>query len=322
MIQKFFDRFFKKNNGATGVQRQLLHLLVAAYCELSARVIDDGTSDVFGIVFSMDRALQLHALLGSCRDLVSGSAKLRIIYRASSELHAEAYREVFHEYAGLVEVRRQLNRQDFRPLLLEALSESHAKHVYFLVDDNMFVEPVDIASFARLASMYCVPSLRLGKNLVRSYTFQRIQAVPHLASLNLECDDPLHAWLWQYGELDWRYPLSVDGHFFCRSEIFAVAKALDFDSPNRFEEQLQHFYDAFGWRLGVCYSKSKLINIPYNRVQTDVDNLHGSVHQEDMLRMWQEGYRIDRKSYYGIVNESAHQEFPLRLLRQAAFERG
>lgn len=292
-------------------------LMLTAASELSRLQSVPAEELIGGVVFSMDRALQLHALLGSYQDLVTGRVKLTIIYRATSEAHDAAYQEVISEYAGLVEVKRQELRKDFKALLTEALSESLAKHVFFLVDDNMFVEPVDLTSFACQASTYCVPSLRMGKNLSRSYTLQRRQAVPHFCTLESTTDEPLLAWLWKGGEQDWNYPLSVDGHVFQRIEILALAKSLDFDSPNRFEEQLQKFHAAFSWRHGVCYAKSRLINIPYNRVQTDIANLHGAVHQEDMLRMWNEGYRIDRKLYYGIVNESAHQELPLRLTNKA-----
>ncbi|WP_143077843.1 hypothetical protein [Desulfomicrobium norvegicum] len=299
-------------------QQKELRLLAGAWCELNDQVRENGpANNVSGIVFSMDRPLQLHALLGSYRDLVKGRSKLTVIYRTTSSDYDTGYNVVFQEYEGMIEVRRQENRHDFRPLLLEVLSESPADNIFFLVDDNMFVESVDLTFFAGMASMYCVPSLRMGKNLARSYTLNRSQSVPSLFSLELQHDKKLQAWIWKYGELDWNYPLSVDGHFFQRNEILALAKSIDFDSPNHFEEKLQKFHGLFSWRLGVCYSKSRLINIPYNRVQTDIENLHGSVHQEDMLRMCQEGFRIDRKSYYGIVNESAHQEFPLRLKRQA-----
>ena len=210
----------------------------------------------------MDRALQLHALLGSYQDIVTGHVKLTIIYRASSAAHEAAYLEVFREYANLVEVFRQESRQDFKAQLIDALAKSAAGHIFFLVDDNLFVEPVDMASFADQASMYCVPSLRMGKNLSRSYTQQRCQAVPYLSSFGTTADESLLAWLWKSGELDWNYPLSVDGHIFQRAEILALTKILDFDSPNRFEEQLQKFHAAFSWRLGVCYAKSRIINIP------------------------------------------------------------
>jgi hypothetical protein len=37
------------------------------------------------------------------------------------------------------------------------------------------------------------------------------------------------------------------------------------------------------------------------------------MHQDSLLKMWQDGYQIDIKSYQGFVNESAHQELPLNL---------
>lgn len=314
MIRKFFHILCDRKSRNVDIRKKKLLQFAAVCHEFSAqRLRDKSSKDLTGIVFSMDRALQLHALIQSYLDLVTGCSELIVIYRASTEAHHMAYQDVFRECAGLITVKRQECRQFFRPLLLDVLSESSSECVFFLVDDNMFVEPVNLMSFAGLTSSYCVPSLRMGKNLTRNYTLQNSQDLPFLVPLKAAAEESLQAWLWKYGELDWNYPLSVDGHFFQRSEILALAKTLTFDSPNRFEEQLQNFHEAFSWRIGVCYSKSKLINIPYNRVQTDIENLHGSFHQEDMLKMWQEGYRIDRKSYYGIVNESAHQEFPLRL---------
>lgn len=296
---------------------EVLGLKLTAALELSRLQTEPARAMICGVVFSMDRALQLHALLGSYQDLVTGCVKLTVIYRVSNECHDAAYREVLEEYAGLVEVKRQETRQDFKALLIDALSESVSEHVFFLVDDNMFVEPVDLQFFSSKASTYCVPSLRMGQNLSFSYTLQRQQAIPHHCAIESE-DSQLLAWLWKDGELDWNYPLSVDGHMFQRAEMLALAKSLDFDSPNILEEQLQRFNTAFSWRIGLCYEKSRLINITYNKVQTDNENLHGSVHQKDMLRMWNEGYQIDRKSYYGIVNESAHQELPLHLTRKTA----
>lgn len=318
MIERLINKIFRRKYCDKMMQQKELLLLSGVWRELNGQVREDKpVNNVSGIVFSMDRPLQLHALLGSYRDLVRGHSKLTVIYRTTSSDYVASYDAVFQDYEGMIEVRRQENRQDFRSLLLEVLSETPADKIFFLVDDNMFVESVDLTFFAGMASMYCVPSLRMGKNLARSYTLNRSQPVPSLFPLKMQHHENLRAWIWKYGKLDWSYPLSVDGHFFLRKEILALAKNIDFDSPNHFEEKLQKFQGLFSWRLGVCYSKSRLINIPYNKVQTDIENLHGSVHQEDMLRMCQEGFRIDTKSYYGIVNESAHQEFPLRLKRYA-----
>ena len=313
--KRMWQKVFKKEQADSLQHADVKRLLLVNNALTNGRR-DQEEKSTIGIVFSMDRALQLHALLGSYKDLVRNPCRLDIIYRASSQSHEAAYQEIFSEYAELIEIKRQNTRKEFKPLLIDALLYSEAERVFFLVDDNMFVEPWDLSSIAGQVSTYCVPSLRMGKNLSRCYTVQRAQTIPSVCSVDDFREAQLIAWIWKYGYFDWGYPLSVDGHMFLRPEILAIAKGLEYDSPNRFEERLQIFKAAFSWRLGVCYEKSRLINIPYNRVQTDIDNLHGSVHQEEMLRMWNEGYMIHRRSYYGTVNESAHQELPLRLVKR------
>lgn len=281
-----------------------------------------GIKVVQGIVFSMDRAMQLHALLNSYREQVEDACGLTVLFRASSQRHEAAYREVLAEFSELVEGVQQTSRDDFKPLLLRTLEDSQADCIFFLVDDNLFVEPTRLSDMAAYCSMYCVPTLRLGLHLRRSYTTARDQPLPKIHEPPAPaCDSVCFvAWRWRDGILDWNYPLSVDGHFFLKSEILALCKAIEFDSPNLFEEQLQHFRGHFEERLGICYPKSRLVNIPYNKVQTDNSNLHGDVHQDDMLAMWETGQAIDFRSYYGVMNESAHQEMPLRLQKRASEE--
>jgi len=117
--------------------------------------------------------------------------------------------------------------------------------------------------------------------------------------------------------MDWNYPLSVDGHFFARREMAAMAALISFDAPNSFENQLQIFRPWFLNRYGIGYKKSKIMNIPCNRVQTEVNNLSGNIDAAEMLAQWQQGYQIDYKKLFGMINESVHQEIVLPLtLRQ------
>jgi hypothetical protein len=276
-------------------------------------------NDASGIVFSMDRAMQLDALLGSYRDNVTNAPKLTVIFRATSERHQRAYETVFAEYSDVVlKALRQHTRESFRAMVIAALGDSQADKAFFLVDDDLFIEKLDIGWFSGYATSFAIPTLRLGDNLNRSYTVQSDQRKPAF----LNCTEAtnvdssvLLSWLWGGGELDWGYPLSVDGHIFLRNEMLAMAQAIKFDSPNTFEAALQAFTPAYRWRIGICYEKSRLLNIPYNKVQTDFKNIHGEVHQDEMLQLWNDGFRIDRASYYGMTNVSAHQEMPLRVAK-------
>lgn len=282
-----------------------------------------GLKVVRGIVFSMDRAMQLHALLNSYREQVEDACRLTVLFRASSQRHEAAYREVLAEFSELVEGVQQTSRDDFKPLLLRTLEDSQADCIFFLKTTtcwwNRHVYPTWLHIVRCTACRPCVLAcicvaatpLRAINRCRKSTNRQPPPAIRFASLLGDGVGD---------GILDWNYPLSVDGHFFLKSEILALCKAIEFDSPNLFEEQLQHFRGHFEERLGICYPKSRLVNIPYNKVQTDNSNLHGDVHQDDMLAMWETGQAIDFRSYYGVMNESAHQEMPLRLQKRASEE--
>jgi hypothetical protein len=100
------------------------------------------------------------------------------------------------------------------------------------------------------------------------------------------------------------------------SEVLAMMTRCEFGTPNSFELALKRFQPAFTYRYGLCYEKSRLMNIPYNRVQTEIDNIHGSVHQDYLLEQWHAGKQIDRQALYGHINASAHEEVPLRLVHR------
>lgn len=274
-----------------------------------------------GIIFSMDRAIQLEALLGSVRDKARNCGPLTVIYRATRPDHKRAYDQVLKAYADLVIPKQQETRGEFAPILLNTLVELQSECIFFLVDDNLFIERVDLSELSEAATAYCIPSLRLGENLTRSYVVQQQQPRPPLRPFDALArpsreEDGLLQWVWSEGVLDWTYPLSLDGHMFRRSEFLALAQSVEFSSPNLLESALQDFNAFFAWRLGLCYRKSRLLNIPYNRVQTDWHNLAGEVHQDDLLEKWNEGFRIDRQAYYGARNTSAHQEMPLKIVRR------
>jgi hypothetical protein len=115
---------------------------------------------------------------------------------------------------------------------------------------------------------------------------------------------------------DWSYPLSIDGHFFSIQEIATMTKLIDFSAPNTYEDQLQKFRRFFLFRTGVGYKKSKIVNIPCNRVQEENKNIYGNVHQEYLLEQWQKGYQMDYQNLYGFNNISAHEEITFRFKKR------
>ena len=276
----------------------------------------ENPSSVECIVFSKDRALQLHGLLSTLREKVSPVVPVHVLYMASSSSHQKAYDDV-NDIFGKQNVLfiQQKNDHSFRHDLTEILFSLTCDILFFLVDDILFTEPVDLNDVLKFDPDIFVPSLRMGQNLTRCYVLQTPQPLPHFLDHPVSQSDKI-VWQWDKGELDWSYPLSVDGHFFARREIAAMAALLSFSAPNSFEDQLQIFKPLFNKRYGIGYKKSKIVNIPCNRVQTEIHNLSGDIHQDELLAKWHRGYQIDYEKLSGMANESAHQDIALPLIRR------
>lgn len=263
--------------------------------------------------------MQLHALLTSLKQKVSPVPPTCILYTASTADHQSAYDQLqtlFSDERTSFTFIRQRGPFSFKQDLLDILSGLKADMLFFLVDDIVFLEPVDLAEILAFSPEKFVFSLRMGKNLNRCYVVQSAQPQPVFSDHPAGAGNKI-VWTWRDGALDWGYPLSVDGHFFARREMTAMASLISFNAPNSFEDQLQHFKPFFLNRCGIAFSQSRIVNVPLNRVQTEMENISGNIHPDELLAKWHRGYRIDCEAIYGRVNESAHQEWTLPLIHQA-----
>jgi len=266
------------------------------------------------IIFSKDRALQLHALLSSYFEKVISTAPVHILYQATNRAHHKAYEKLAEIFSDrTVFFIKQKNDNSFQADLNELLSAIQSEKLFFLVDDIVFTEDVDLKDFVAFSADRFVPTLRMGLNLARCFTIQREQPLPECVSGIIEDNDKF-CWEWKSGVYDWGYPLSVDGHLFSAQEIKTISELISFNAPNTFEDGLQKFSRLFLPRFGVCYKKSKVINIPCNKVQLEHDNIHGNIDQDFLLEQWQKGFQMNYKKLYGFVNESAHQEIVFELI--------
>ncbi len=271
------------------------------------------TTDVECILFSMDRAMQLDALLTSYEKKVRHRAPIHLLLRTSDQNHRQAYDRVIQRHSNLLASavsQDKDGRPPFRSRLLALLDSVAAEKLFFLVDDIVFIEDTDLADFAGFDPLRFVPTLRLAPHLSRCYTLDCPQPLPPFRS-DLVADKDKLCWMWAEGRFDWHYPLSVDGHLFATGEMRQMAQAIDFTSPNTFELGLQRFLGRFIRRFGVCYRKSKIVNLPLNRVQSDAANRHADIHQDALLSLFNQGLTIDLERLYGIQNSSAHQEIPV-----------
>jgi hypothetical protein len=223
-------------------------------------VASPGTRPVECIVFSKDRALQLHALLASSLEKVTPQVPFHVLYHASTQAHQRAYEEVRELFPRTgISFHKQASDGSFRDDLMRLLQAICSERMFFLVDDIVFTEDFDVTDFANLDTDTFVPTLRMGLNLKKCYTLQAEQPLPPLTPGPTK---ETMTWTWGDGRYDWSYPLSVDGHFFSTHEMTTLVRLIDFSAPNTLEDQLQKFRRFFLSRTGICYRKSRSSTYP------------------------------------------------------------
>jgi hypothetical protein len=261
------------------------------------------------IIFSKDRALQLDGLLRSMLHHVTGAYSIHVLYCASNAAHAHAYRELTDgiQHSDRIQWTKEA---DFRKDLVHTLQGTQTASVCFLVDDIVFIRPVDLDTLDRNAMNDGIISLRLGSQITFCYTKQKAMQLPTLNPSKKQ--DDLLKFSWEDGSYDWAYPLSVDGHIFPTSEISVAAKLLDYRAPNTFERALQILTPLYQKRPGYCFEYPRMFNIPLNRVQNENENISGEISPEYLLAKWQAGLALDFLALKDISTNSVHKEVPVR----------
>jgi hypothetical protein len=261
------------------------------------------------IIFSKDRPLQLHALLGSIKDHLSGVGTIHILYCASNIDYELGYQRLAVE-SNLKNVN-WCREEDFQVDLLKIVNRINSKSLFFLVDDIIFTENVNFDDFGEVDTNKYVISLRLGANLRYCYMSNARQRLPNFTLNSEKIDDKFLLWNWSDGKWDWGYPLSLDGHIFSTNEIIKIFNLITFSNPNSLEGAMQIFSDIYKKKIGLCYFKSRLVNIPNNKVQNSNNNRFQGNDPKKLLKLWNSGFRINYKLYYGFNNKSVHEEIDI-----------
>jgi hypothetical protein len=258
------------------------------------------------IIFSKDRPMQLLALLESLKHYSVQQVHPYVIYNTKNQEYNQAYQELFTNHENLFSETLNDNNLGFKNTLIKLLNNLKSGQITFFVDDIIIKRPIDWHELLKFDTSQIVPSLRMATNLSRCYTANDNQILPPLIKIN-----QFNFWYWSEGEHDWNYPISLDGNIFSRTEFIAMITDLDFKAPNTLELRLRKYRNKFLNRLGLCYAASPIVNNPINKVQSEINNLYGNIHQDDLLNLWNQGKRIDFLAYDGFVNISCHQEVKL-----------
>jgi len=265
------------------------------------------------IVFSKDRAMQLHLCLSSlykyCEE--RSEMKVEVIFKATSYSHHDAYDALSYEFKDVAFIKEA----DFKSQLIYRLSTT--KEVLFLVDDNIFVDEFsikDIVGLLRKNERVLGFSLRLGRNTTICYPINTIQGLPHFYTV----DDKFLMYRWVNADYDFAYPLEVSSSIYRVNDIEPIIKNCEYNSPNTLEAVLamnsRNFYEKNP--LLMCYEKSVAFCNPINKVQAFNNNRSGikeSYSPDALLKEFEKGNRISLEQFEGFVPTGAHEEVEIKL---------
>ena len=277
----------------------LKFFLIAKINKLENKLENNGISL---IVFSKDRPLQLEAFIESCNINFKNYSEMYVIYNYSTEKYKIAYQEIFSNYNTINPVDENVFN-NFKTTLINVLNKINTSKFIFFVDDIIFTDYINVNDLLNIDLKKFIFSLRLGLNLNYSYVVKKHMRLPDYIK-----EKNFIQWNWNQSDYDWAYPLSLDGNLYLVEEFNFIIKHLDFKSPNSLEDSLQILKYYYGKRNGICYENSRLFNNPCNKVQTENNNFHGEIHQDELLKYWQNGLRINTLIYKKYDNKSVHEE--------------
>lgn len=265
-------------------------------------------NDTITIIFSKDRPLQLDlTLTTNKKHCLEGNIRNEfVIYKANDERYEKAYQQVAREHPAV----QFIKEDNFKLDLLESIKRR--KYVMFLVDDCIFTRKY---SFNKIVSLLDICdgvlgfSLRLGYNTKICYPIRAENDIPYIQMLGTN----IGAFSWRQAGLgDFSYPLEVSSSVYRVEDIKPLLENLAYNTPNSLEWVLSNSVTSFNHlQFLLCYETSPAFCNPINRVQTENNNRVGvnpKYSIENLITLYEAGYRIDPKIFDGFTSNGCHQE--------------
>ncbi|GAF99113.1 unnamed protein product, partial [marine sediment metagenome] len=219
------------------------------------------------IFFSKDRAMQLDAAIHSmrvhCKDLDLSGIKKVVIFKTTSEIHADQYAQLQCENQDFAFIEEQ---QVIQQILLIA---SPFKFISFHCDDNIYIRDFAFIKVTQILSEIKKDSLghsfRLGKNITYSYTRNSLEPQPIFYNLDSE------TFVWNWIKMQPRgfgYPLELSASVYRCEHILPLILKLQNSTIANIESYLMTYRHKFSIShpFSTCDKLPSVISVPVNRV--------------------------------------------------------
>ena len=270
---------------------------------------------VSSIVFSRNRASQLHLLLSSLSKnfCLSGTS---VIYTYTDVEYGLGYTDV-QQFFPSNEGVNWILEEDFRKDTLEAIDKSDDL-ICFFTDDDIFYRPSpvshnDIGNLFESISNMCCLSFRLGSNTTIQDQYTGQVCVTPKKVVNYE--ENFFVWDWKNYKgpvSNFYYPFSVDGHVYRKSDVQALLSRYEFSNPNNLEGDGTLHTEVLPPYMS-CLEHSCVVNTPVN-IAGDSNNRAGEkfgASLRDMNSRYLDGERVSLKDidFSNIIG--CHQELDM-----------
>ena len=281
-------------------------LLLSALFFFGGRGIQaQGQADL--VVFSYNRPLQLYAYLESLYKFTTGLGEVTIVYRADDD-YVQGYEELVQAFPNARFWRQGPQPElDFKALTLAAAFGTPSDYVVFAVDDMIVTEKIDLTRCTALLRQQSAYGfyLRLGKNITYNYMQKKAAPLPAMHKV----EKKVRSWLFSEAVSHWNYPHTVDMTIFAKADIKQILTDLPFTNPNILEASWAKLKPIKN--KGLCFSYSKVVNIPLNLVQEEfLNNYQMDLYTAEELQVrFEAGLKIDIDLLAGINNSSPHIDY-------------
>ena len=272
---------------------------------------------ISAVVFSKNRAAQLHLALHSIQKNFPDISDISVLYTYTDDEFKRGY-EIAQEHFPSLDRVSWVEESQFKKDTMSILEKAE-NHVCFFTDDDIVYRKVfdsaeNICSvFDEYSDLFTL-SLRLGKNTYMQNVWRGIYCeFPQQTAM---VNNTYVLWNWRTlvsPDGYYSYPFSVDGHIYRTQEVINILSKYDFDTPNGLEGKAAYEYRDDMQEVMACYHFSCLVNTPINIVGSS-ENMSGLVFGESLEKLnhrYVNGEVPDFESMDFSDIKSPHQEVKL-----------
>ncbi len=276
------------------------------------------------VIWSHDRAMQLHSLISSLAKFTNPLFQLNVIWSFSNHEFGEGYELCFnHLDEQDIPIVSEYKGDEFEKYSKLFLSDKNnqSEFVSLMCDDNILFRPCMINDdnineiFEAWDDNILCFSPRLGLNTILQNCYNG-QYQPPLKNY-IELNNDMIAWDYQKipPTLNYGYVYSTDGHIYRRNELWEIVKNLSFSNTSALEGGLYTYASKQTKSLLASHKHSVQVNLPINQILQQSAATYGHFHpysKEELNKLFLQGKTIDlhNMNFDNII--ACHQELELK----------